>query len=98
MTTTITYRSIAGEPEIPYIECDRCIRAIYARIQHYLRQDDGTCPICRYFREKIANRDGSELDARLLLHAQINVVHELFERNDDHEMLILLQRVEDDCC
>ncbi|GAB3392756.1 N(2)-fixation sustaining protein CowN [Azotobacter armeniacus] len=96
--TTTAYRSICGEESLPCIDCDRCIRAIYARIQHYLQRDQGSCPICNYFREKIGSRDGTESDARLLLHAQMNVVYELFARNDDREALNLLQRVEDDCC
>lgn len=95
---TTTYRSICGEESLPYIDCDRCIRTLYARIQHYLQQDPGDCPIYTYFREKIGSRDGSESDARLLLHAQVNVVYELFARHDDREALALLERVEDDCC
>ena len=98
MSATITYRSIAGEQEQPYIDCDQCIRAIYSRIQHYLEQDAGDCPLCRYFRAKLGSRDGSEEDARLLLHAQVNVVYELFARHGDGEALALLERVEDDCC
>lgn len=98
MSTNITYRSVAGAQQLPYIDCDRCIRAIYARIRHYVDQDGGDCPLCRYFRDKLGARDGSEADARLLLHAQINVVHELFARHGDEQMLTLLERVEDDCC
>ncbi|WP_028238119.1 N(2)-fixation sustaining protein CowN [Stutzerimonas azotifigens] len=93
-----TYRSICGEASVPYIDCDRCIRTLFARLQHYLRQDPGNCPICEYVRQKIGSRDGSESDARLLLHAQVNVIHELFSRHDDREALALLERVEDDCC
>lgn len=98
MSTSVTYRSICGDQALPYIDCGRSIRTIYSRIQHYIGQDDGSCPLCRYFREKIGTRNGFEPDARLILHAQINVVHELFERNGDHEMVLLLERVEDDCC
>ncbi len=54
--------------------------------------------LCRYFREKLGDRDGSEDDARLLLHAQVNIIHELFERRQDDEAQTLLYRVEDDCC
>ncbi|MCW8160068.1 MULTISPECIES: N(2)-fixation sustaining protein CowN [Pseudomonadaceae] len=98
MSSVVTYRSVAGDQPLPYIECDRSIRTIYSRIQHYISQDDGSCPLCHYFRDKIGNRNGFEPDARLILHAQINVIHELFERNGDHEIALLLQRVEDDCC
>ncbi|MBK3882155.1 N(2)-fixation sustaining protein CowN [Pseudomonas stutzeri] len=98
MPSVVTYRSVAGDQPLPYIECDRGIRTLYSRIQHYISQDDGNCPLCRYLRDKIGSRNGFEPDARLILHAQINVIHELFERNDDHEIALLLQRVEDDCC
>ena len=98
MSAQITYRSVAGAPQQPYIDCDRCIRAIYARIRHHLEQDAGDCPLCRYFRDKLGSRDGSEGDARLLLHAQVNVIHELFARHGDSAALALLERVEDDCC
>jgi N(2)-fixation sustaining protein CowN len=98
MTTNLTYRHISGDSPLPYIDCDRCVRTIYARIQHYVDQNDGSCPICNYFQNKIGKRDGSEADARLILHAQINVIFELFERNQDHESIALLHRVEDDCC
>lgn len=93
-----TYRHISGDSPLPYIDCDRCIRKIYARIHHYISQSEGRCPICNYFAGKIGTRDGSEEDARLLIHAQINLVFELFERNGDEEYLELLHRVEDDCC
>ncbi len=96
--TTTTYRSIAGEGDLPYIDCDHCIRLIYARIQHHIAEDDGNCVLCRYFRQKLGDRDGSEDDARLLLHAQVNIIHELFERRQDDEAQTLLYRVEDDCC
>lgn len=98
MSTQVTYRSIAGEQDLPYIDCDRCIRAIYSRIRHYLDKDDGSCPLCRYFSDKLGSRDGSEDDARLLLHAQVNVVYELFARHGDAEVMSMLERVEDDCC
>lgn len=98
MSATITYRSVAGAAQLPYIDCDRCIRALYARIRHYLDQDAGDCPLCRYFRDRLGGRDGSEDDARLLLHAQINVIYELFSRHADADALQLLARVEDDCC
>ncbi|MFC3609417.1 N(2)-fixation sustaining protein CowN [Stutzerimonas tarimensis] len=98
MPSLTTYRNVAGDQPLPYIECDRSIRTIYSRIQHYIRKDDGSCSLCGYFRDKIGTRNGFEPDARLILHAQINVIHELFERNGDHEMVSLLQRVEDDCC
>lgn len=98
MSANITYRSIVGAQQLPYIDCDRCIRTLYARIRHYLDQDNGDCPLCRYFRDKLGARDGSEDDVRLLLHAQVNVVYELFSLHDDAEALLLLERVEDDCC
>lgn len=98
MSAHITYRSVVGAQQLPYIDCDRCIRAIYARIRHHLEQDAGDCPLCRYFRDKLGSRDGSEGDARLLLHAQVNVIHELFARHGDSAALALLERVEDDCC
>ena len=98
MTRLTTYRSICGDQPLPYIDCDRSIRTLYSRLQHYLREDDGSCPLCAYFRDKIGTRNGFEPDARLILHAQINVIHELFERHGDHEAALLLERVEDDCC
>ncbi|MFC0709444.1 N(2)-fixation sustaining protein CowN [Azorhizophilus paspali] len=96
--STTTYRSICGEESTPYIDRDRCIRALYARLHHYLQQDWGDYPICSYLREKIGSRDGSESDARLLLHVQMNVVYERFARHADQEAPALLERVEDDCC
>lgn len=98
MPSVVTYRSVAGDQPLPYIECDRSIRTLYSRIQYYIGQDDGNCHLCGYLRDKIGNRNGFEPDARLILHAQINVIHELFERNGDREIVTLLQQVEDDCC
>lgn len=97
-TTSVTYRHISGDDPLPYIDCDRCIRATYARIQYYIARDEGNCPICAYFREKIGTRMGNESDARLILHAQINVIFELFEQHHDQEHIAILHRVEDDCC
>lgn len=98
MSTQISWRDVAGEDPQAYIDCDRCIRSIYSRIQHHIREDDGSCAVCRYLGERIGSRDGSESDARLLLHAQINLIWELFMRKGDTGLLALLQRVEDDCC
>lgn len=44
MPSVVTYRSVAGDQPLPYIECDRGIRTLYSRIQHYISQDDGNCP------------------------------------------------------
>lgn len=98
MSTQVTWRDVAGEQPQAYIDCDRCIRKIYSRIQHHISEDDGSCPVCNYFREKVGDRDGTERDARLILHSQINVIWELFRRKGDSDAMTLLQRVEDDCC
>lgn len=92
--TMTTYRSICGKESRPCIDCDRHIRTLYARIHHYLQKDQRNCPICDYFREKIGSRDGSESDARLLLHAQVSVIHELFARHGDQQALALLEQAE----
>lgn len=98
-SSPVTYRHISGDDPLPYIDCDHCVRSIYARIQHYIAQnEDGRCSLCNYFQAKLGTRDGSEPDARLILHAQVNVIFELFERYKDYDSVALLHRVEDDCC
>lgn len=98
MASPTSFRSVAGEVSTPYIDCDACVREIYARIRRHRQGRSAQCPLCRYFAEKLGDRDGSESDARLLLHSQMNLVFELFERFEDDEGQDLLQRVEDDCC
>lgn len=91
-------RHISGDDSIPYIDCEGSICAIYERIQHYIAQFNEDCTICQYFQKKIGARMGAEADARLILHAQINMIFALFEKYQDQDYIDLLHQVEDDCC
>ncbi|WP_346655043.1 N(2)-fixation sustaining protein CowN [Halorhodospira halophila] len=45
-----------------------------------------------------AGRDGSEPDTRLMVHAQINVIRELFVQRGDDAGLSMLSAIERECC
>ncbi|ABM61330.1 N(2)-fixation sustaining protein CowN [Halorhodospira halophila] len=87
-----------ADHEATGLDCDHAIRRLLRRIDAHIADEPRDSPVRRYLERELGGREGTEADTRLVVHAQINVVRELFERRSDADGLRLLSNIERECC
>lgn len=91
----VTFKGIHGEGNA---------RRLIGMLRRYLDNPAVTNPFWDMFRKKLAlvgsaeANGGRELDELFLVHSYINNIRELFEEQDDHEALALLEQIEVESC
>ncbi|MFP4129670.1 MAG: N(2)-fixation sustaining protein CowN [Halorhodospira sp.] len=88
----------APDGETDGTTCEQAIYQLLQRVETHIAAEATDSMVRRYLERELGGRDGSERDTRQVIHAQINVIRELFQRGGDEEGLELLLRVERECC
>lgn len=93
--TTDRYKTFIG------IDCDGNAKRVIQLLRRHIDDPQKGNPFWDKFKEGLPGADGERKgrnDELFLVHAYINNIRELFEEYDDHEALILLQQLEEECC
>lgn len=89
------YKSFAG------IDCMGDSRRIIQALRRHIDDPDRTNAFWQAFKRHLADAedtDGSKPDVLRLVCSNVYYIEELFEHYGDEEGLILLQRLEEECC
>ncbi len=82
----------------PGLDCERAIQRLLRCVDGHVAAEPDDSPVRRYLERELGGRDGSEPDTRLVVHAQINVIRELFIQRGDEAGLSMLSAIERECC
>jgi len=80
------------------IDCDGQARMVMQRIDQHLAIPERRNAFWEYFLLKRSGAKGPSYDDLYMVHSSINQVRELFEMWGDPEDLLLLQKIEEECC
>ena len=83
------------------IECDKNAELLITYIENLARGPAKENKYWQFFLTKIEKSRAGDTgvgDALFLVHANINVIRELFEEYDDTVAMALLEKVEMECC
>ncbi|MCG5541151.1 MULTISPECIES: N(2)-fixation sustaining protein CowN [unclassified Halorhodospira] len=82
----------------PGLDCERAIQRLLQCVDRHIAEEPENSRVRRYLERELGGRDGSEPDTRLMVHAQINVIRELFVQRGDDAGLSMLSAIERECC
>jgi N(2)-fixation sustaining protein CowN len=80
------------------IECDDYARRIYQTIRDCIGEVDRPSPWQSYFERKMAEIERMGQDELFFVGSQVNYIRELFVFYGCQDALVLLDKVEDECC
>ena len=93
--TTDRYVSFEG------IDCDKNAALVIGHVRRLVGDDGEGNPFWAQFMHKVERSNSGDTgvgDALFLVHANLNVIRELFEEREDEEAMALLEQVEEECC
>lgn len=80
------------------LDCDAKAERLMEFIRRHIDDPARSNAFWEYFKKKAAGGSGPRPDALFLIHCNLNQIRELFEERDDEEALVLLDRIEQECC
>lgn len=93
----------AGEEHDRYVsflglDCDGQARRLVAMLSPYMDDPAKTNAFWQLFARKLQPVSGPKHDELFLIHAHLNILREQLEQHDDIEALLLLDKIEHECC
>jgi hypothetical protein len=80
------------------LDCDVKAAQLMAFIHHHVGDPAHSNAFWEYFKKKASGGSGPKPDDLFLIHSNLNQIRELFEQREDNEALMLLDRIETECC
>ncbi|NMG34301.1 N(2)-fixation sustaining protein CowN [Azoarcus sp. TTM-91] len=80
------------------IDCDGNAKLLMTYIRRHIDTPGQSNAFWDKFRDKLEGRSSERCDELFLVHSYINMIRELLETYDDEEGLLLLDKLEEECC
>lgn len=80
------------------IDCDGNARLLMQYVRRHIDDPAKNNAFWDKFRDKLEGRSSERCDELFLVHSYINMIRELFETYGDDEALVLLEKIEEECC
>lgn len=80
------------------LDCNGQARKLIALLQPYMEDEARSNAFWKLFASKLAPSSGPRHDELFLIHAHINILRDQLEQADDIEALLLLDKIELECC
>lgn len=80
------------------LDCDGQARRFVDMLRPYMEDPARSNAFWVLFAEKLAPGSGPRHDALFLIHAHINILRDQLEAADDVAALLLLDKIESECC
>lgn len=80
------------------LDCNGQARKLVAMLRPYMEQPEHSNAFWQLFAKKLAPQSGPHHDELFLIHAHINILRDQLEAVNDVEALLLLDKIEMECC
>ena len=80
------------------LDCDGQARRLVVMLRPYMDDPAKTNAFWQLFARKLQPVSGPKHDELFLIHAHLNILREQLEQHDDIEALLLLDKIEHECC
>ena len=80
------------------LDCNGQARKLVAMLRPYMEQPEYRNAFWVHFAKKLSPESGPRHDELFLIHAHINILRDQLEALNDVEALLLLDKIELECC